>query len=104
MIVCFSRHVPSLADYDRSGQSLVPMEMIFQGISISLFHAKQRWSGMLPRRYRAGVFCPLLPHRPAILPHRPTMLLGDEALRARCGMRLIRSSNNLSDAIAKPVD
>jgi hypothetical protein len=26
-----------------------------------------------------------------------------EALRARCGVRLIRSSNNLSDAIAKPV-
>jgi hypothetical protein len=38
--------IPGLGDQDRYADSLVPMDMIFQGISMSLFHAKQQWSRM----------------------------------------------------------
>ena len=45
-IVFGRRVIPSLDDHDRYAHSRIPMDMILQGISISLFHAKQQWSRM----------------------------------------------------------
>src|SRR3954471_24001760 len=40
------RLIPSLVDQNRCAQSRIPMDMMSQGWSVSLFHASQQWSRM----------------------------------------------------------
>jgi transposase InsO family protein len=40
----FLRLIPTWADQNACAQSRMPMEMIFQGLSTSLFHASQQWA------------------------------------------------------------
>lgn len=41
-----NRLIPTSANQNRCAQSRIPIDMIFQGWSISLFHASQQWATM----------------------------------------------------------
>ena len=55
--------IPSPVDYDRKAHSSLPIDMIFQGMSMRLFQAKQQRSRMPAPRRENGICCDLFMRR-----------------------------------------